>query len=132
MKAEGPRLALVEDPSALPDQVEPVWPARISRLRPIIEAVDQRGKFDAQLAHACAGNRSTLRLIFRAAEKNTIAHIGLHLPHGGGMGLKDVDGVEADLVAELLGEFVQGGNLPPKGRSRVAAKDQDDRLLCPQ
>jgi hypothetical protein len=54
------------------------------------------------------------------------------LPHVGGVRLKDVNGVEADLVAVLLGKLVQGGNLPPKRRSRVAAKDQNDRLLGPQ
>jgi hypothetical protein len=56
----------------------------------------------------------------------------LHLPHIGGMRLKDIYSVESDLVAVLLGQFVQGGNLPPKGRSRVAAEDQDDRLLSPK
>ena len=103
MKAEGPRLALVENASALPDQVKPVGPARISRLDPIVKVVDQRGKFDAQLAHACAGNGGALGLIFRAAEQNTITHIGPHLPHIGGMSLEDVDGVEPNLVAILLG-----------------------------
>ncbi len=44
------------------------------------------------------------------------------------MGLKNVNGVETDLALVLLGELVQGGNLPPKGRSGIAAKDQDDRL----
>jgi len=132
MKAEGPRLALVENPSALPDQIEPVGPARISRLDPIVEVVDQRGKFDAQLAHACSGNGGALGLIFRAAEQNTITHIRAHLPHIGGMRLKDVNGVEGDFVAVLLGELVQGGNLPPKGRSSVATEDEDDRPLSPQ
>ncbi len=83
-------------------------------------------------AHACAGNSSALCLIFRTAEQDTITHIGLHLPHVGGMRLKDVNGIEPNLVPVLLGQLIQGGNLPPKRRSGVAAKDQDDWLFCPQ
>jgi hypothetical protein len=40
------------------------------------------------------------------------------------MGLEDVDGVERDIVSVLLVQFVERGNLPPEGRSGVAAKDK--------
>jgi len=132
VKAEWSGLALVEDAPALPDQVKSIGPAGISRLDPIVESVNQRGKSDAQLTHACAGNRGSLRLVLRAFEENAIFYVGLHLPHIGGMRLKDVNGVEADLVAILLGELVQGGNLPPKWRSGVASEDQHNWLACPE
>jgi hypothetical protein len=48
------------------------------------------------------------------------------------MGFKDVDRVEIDLALVLLRKLIQGGNLPPKGRSRVAAEDEYDRFLLPQ
>ena len=46
------------------------------------------------------------------------------------MRLKDVDGVERDLVFVLIVELVQGRNLPPEGWSGIAAKDQHDRLFA--
>ena len=46
------------------------------------------------------------------------------------MRLKDVDGVERDLVFVLIVELVQGRNLPPERWSGVAAKDEDDRLFA--
>jgi hypothetical protein len=46
------------------------------------------------------------------------------------MRLEDVDGVEGDLVFVLIVELVEGRNLPPEGRSGVAAKDEDDWLFA--
>ncbi len=45
------------------------------------------------------------------------------------MRLEDVDGVEGDLIFVLIVELVEGRNLPPEGRSGVAAKDEDDWLF---
>jgi len=44
--------------------------------------------------------------------------------------LADVNDVERRAIFVLLVEFVEGGNLPPEGRSGVAAEDEDDRLLA--
>ncbi len=46
------------------------------------------------------------------------------------MRLEDVDGVERDLVFVLIVKLVEGRNLPPEGRSGVAAKDEDDWLFA--
>jgi hypothetical protein len=48
------------------------------------------------------------------------------------MRFKDVDRVEAHLILVLVGQLVQGGNLPPKWRSGVAPENQHDRLLSPE
>jgi hypothetical protein len=45
--------------------------------------------------------------------------------------LEDVDRVEGGLIFILLGELVQGGNLPPKWRSGIAPEDEDDGLVSP-
>jgi hypothetical protein len=45
------------------------------------------------------------------------------------VGFADVDDEERRGVAIALIDRVQGGNLPPEGRSRVAAEDEDDGLL---
>ena len=46
------------------------------------------------------------------------------------MRLEDVDGVEGDLIFVLIVELIEGRNLPPEGRSGVAAKDENDRLFA--
>ena len=47
------------------------------------------------------------------------------------MRLGDVDNQEVDFVPVLFVELIEGGNLPPKGRSSVAAKDKDyGSALC--
>ena len=46
------------------------------------------------------------------------------------MGFEDVDDQKRDVVSILIVELVEGGNLPPEGRSGVAAEDEDDGLLC--
>ena len=45
------------------------------------------------------------------------------------MRLDDVDDQERYLLVVLVIELVEGGNLPPEGRSSVAAEDKDDWLL---
>jgi hypothetical protein len=40
------------------------------------------------------------------------------------MRFRDVHDQESNLLPVLLGELVEGGNLPPERRSSVAAKDQ--------
>ena len=45
------------------------------------------------------------------------------------MCLFDVDDVESGAVAITAVQIVEGGNLPPEGRSSVAAEDQHDGAL---
>jgi hypothetical protein len=48
------------------------------------------------------------------------------------MGLGDVDDQETRALLVFLVELVEGGNLPPEGRSSIAAENQHDRLLLVQ
>jgi hypothetical protein len=48
------------------------------------------------------------------------------------MSLQDVYRVEINLALVLVGQFVQGGNLPSKRRSGVAAEDENDGLIYPK
>ena len=85
-----------------------------------------------QLANAGASHGSTLLLVAGTSKQNVISDVTLHLPDVGGMSFKDVDGVKVYLAFILIGQFVQGGNLPPKGRSRIAAEDENNGLICPE
>jgi len=132
MESEGARFALIENASALADQVEPVRPTGVSRFDLIVDAVNQCRKLDAQLPHARASDKRSLQVILRTTEEHFVAHVGPHLPNISWMRLEDIDRVEADLVAILFGELIQGGNLPPKWRSGVTAKHQDNWPIRPE
>jgi hypothetical protein len=51
------------------------------------------------------------------------------LPDIAGMRLDDIDNQEGDVLVVLVIEFVESGNLPPEGRSSIAAEDQYDMLV---
>ena len=130
MKSEWPGFAFIEN-TAVCNQIHSIRPSCVCGLNLIVEAVDESGKFDPQPPHACTSYRSTLLLVAWAAEQYIILHIALHLPHVGGMCLKDIDRVKINLILVLRGQFVQGGNLPPKRWSSIAPEYQDDRFASP-
>jgi hypothetical protein len=132
MKPEWSRLALIENTIIGCDQIHAVRPSGVGGLNLVVEAIDNSGKLDAQFPHAFASYRSALFLVAGATEQDLIPNVALHLPYIRRMSLQDVDRVEINLALVLLGQFVQGGNLPPKRWSRIAAEDENDGLICPQ
>jgi hypothetical protein len=125
-------LALECDAPAVIDEVEAIGPAGIRSLYLIIQGIYERRKLDLQSTDAGAGYGDALGYIVRAAKQHLIPDVALHLPDIRRMGLKDVDRVEIDLSLVLLRKLVQGGNLPPEGRSGVAAEDEDHRPVLPK
>src|SRR5580700_12017538 len=132
MKAKWPRPALVQNAAPRSDQIHPIGPSGVSRLDAVVEAIDYGWKLDSQFPHTGACNRISLRFIFRTGEEHAVVDIGLHRPDVRGMCFKDVDRVERNLILILLSQLVQGGNLPPEGRSGIAPEDQNHRLRSPQ
>ncbi len=53
----------------------------------------------------------------------------MRLPDIARVRLDDVDDEERDPVTVLVVEFVEGRNLPPEGRSGIAAEDEHDWLF---
>ncbi len=132
MEPEGTGLALIKHASARRDQIQTIWPAGVGSFNLVREVIYQCGKFYTQFADAAIGYGRTFLLVARTAEQHLVAHVALHLPDIGRVRFKNVDRVEIDLTLVLLRELVQGGNLPPKGRSGVTAKDQDHGFASPQ
>ncbi len=64
-----------------------------------------------------------------AGEDDLVLEIALGLPDVAGMRFDDVNNQEGDALAVLIIELVEGGNLPPEGRSSVAAEDEHDGLV---
>jgi hypothetical protein len=132
MEAERAGFALVDDLSLAVDQVQTIRPAGVSLFGHVVEAVDDGGELNAQFPNAAVCHIDALVEALWAGEDDLIFHIALHLPDVAGMSFQDVNGVERYVVAVFLVQLVEGGNLPPKGRSSVAAEDEHDRLLSSQ
>ena len=125
-------LAFVEHTTSGRDQIHAIRPTRIGGLQAVIKTIDNRWKFNAELSNACIGDGSTFCFISRATKQYFIAHVGLHLPYICGVSLENVYSIEVNFALILLGKLVQGGNLPPKWRSGVAAKNQHNRPRSPE
>ena len=132
MEAKRSWLAFVKHMTSRCDQIQAIRPTCVGGFYAVIKIINDCRKLNAELSNTGSGNGSTLRFISRATNQYFIAHVGLHLPHIRGMSLKDVHGIEGNFVLILLGKLVQGGNLPPEGWSRVAAKYQYDGPCGPQ
>ena len=130
LESEWAGFALVSDPVVLIDQIDSIRPACVGALRLVVESVDHCWELDSQFAHAAAGYLGALVEVLGAGENNFVFQIALGLPDVAGMRLDDVDNQERDLLVVLVIQLVEGGNLPPEGRSSVAAEDEDDRFRC--
>jgi hypothetical protein len=124
LESERARLALESHATMRVDQIHAVRPAGVRTLGGVPEFVQHCGKLYPQLAHAKSGDVLTLVFILRTGEDDLIPDVALHLPHITGMSFGDVYGQKGDTILVLLVELVEGGNLPPKGRSGVTAEDE--------
>src|SRR5712672_853854 len=124
LKAKRSGTALVRHLSILIDQIQPIRPSRISFFDSIVEAIQHGGKLDSELAHARASNERAFFFILRRRKYYIVFQVALHLPHVARMRFKNVDREKTHAASILFVEFVEGGNLPPEGRSSVAPEYQ--------
>lgn len=129
LESEGTGAALVCDAAVGVDQINAIGPAGVLPLSRIAELVEHRGKPDPQLAHAEPCKRRAFLLVPGTCEDDLILNIALHLPDVTGVRFSDVNHEEGDLIAVLLIQLVECGNLPAKRWSGIAAEDQHRRLL---
>ena len=69
-----------------------------------------------------------LVLVFGVGEEHFLAQVDGQLPAIGGVSLLDIDDKKIDLIAVLAVDLIEGGNLPPKGRSSIAPEDEHHGL----
>ena len=69
-----------------------------------------------------------LVLVLGVGEEHLLAQVDGQLPAIRRVRLLDIDDEEIDLIAVLAVELIEGGNLPPKGRSSIATEDKHDRF----
>jgi len=124
LKSKRARLALVSNAALRVDQIDAIRPASVRTFGRIAELVEHSRKFDAKFPHASPGDECSFFFCLRAGKNDLVFDIALHLPHVAGMRLCNVDNQECHALAILLVKLVEGRNLPPKRRSRVAAEYQ--------
>jgi len=132
LKTKGPRLALIGNAALRVDQIDAVGPARIGFLRRISERVEHGGKLNTEFPHASPSDECTVFFSFRTRKDNLVFDIALHLPNVAGMRLGNVDNQERNSLAVLLVKFIEGRNLPPERRSRIASEHQNHGLPAVQ
>ena len=124
--------ALVRDAAVGVNQIKAVGPACIGPLRSVARLIKNAGNFYAELSHAGSGNIGAFFLVLRIGKDDLVLYVALHLPDVARMGLGDVDNQKSHAVLVLLVKFVEGRNLPPERRSRIATENQHHGLLLIQ
>ena len=123
-----PRLAFRCNPAIPVNYIETVGPAGVGLLRGIAEIIDYGRKLYPEILHTGVGDGSSFFEGVRRSEYHIFLFVNRHLPHITGVRLLDVDDVKSHLILIALIELVEGGNLPPEGRSRVTAEYEHDRF----
>lgn len=128
MEAVGAWSAFEGDAALFVDEVEAIGPGGIGFLGGVVDGVDEGGDLDVQAADAGTGDGFAFGGGFGIGVDDLLAFVDGELPSVAGVGLLDVDDVEGGAILVSVEEGIEGGNLPPEGRSSVAAEDEDDGL----
>lgn len=129
LEAEGTCGTLVSNFALLIDQVEPVRPAGVCLLGRVVDSVYERRKLDAEVDRAGRGQLGAILICLGVLVNHLLLLVDRQLPAVARVRLLNVDQVEGQFILVLPVELVEGGNLPPEGRSGVAAEDQDYWLV---
>jgi hypothetical protein len=132
VKAEWAGAGLVAHAPVLVDDIEAIGPTGVVAFGRIIKRVDDSGELDAKLHDAELAQFAAFIEALGAGENDVIVEIVGVLPDVAGMSLANVDHVEGDAVSVLLVQLIENGNLPPEGRSRIAAEDENDGFFAAQ
>jgi hypothetical protein len=132
LKTKRAWFALIGNAAVGVNQIKAVGPACIGPFRSVAKLIENAGNFYAELSHAGSGNIGAFFFVLRIGKDDLVFYVALHLPNVAGMGLGDVDNQESHAVLVLLVKFVEGRNLPPERRSRIAAENQHNGLLLIQ
>jgi hypothetical protein len=130
MKPKGSGFTLVGYTARLIDDKEAVRPAGVGALRGILQIIYESGNVNAKFDHASIRGLIAIIKTPGGGDKNVVLNIAGHLPSVGRMRLFYVYDIQSGSILVLRVHFVEGGDLPPKGRSSMTAENQDHRLLA--
>jgi len=120
---------VVRHTSIYPNEVQTFWGRTIGFINGIVHLFDQHGHGQVQVQAARRSHGLTFLITLVLPEQDPFGHITLYLPAIRGVRLLDVDHEERDMVTVAAIDVLQAPDLGPEGGSRIAAKDEADRLL---
>ena len=129
VETKRPGLAFVYNMAAAIDQIDPVRPCSVCMLRRVAEFVQHRRHLNAQLPDTRCRHDAALVFTLWARKHDILSDIAMHLPNVARVRFRDVDDKECDFFSVLLIQPVKGRNLPPKRRSGITSKNQNDWSL---
>src|SRR5215470_10520033 len=107
MKSEGAWTALINHATSFINQINSIRPACIRLLCRVVEAIDERGKLDAELADAHASHLFALSDVLWAGKDYPIANVALHLPNVARVRFQDINSVELHPLTIFVVELVE-------------------------
>lgn len=119
----------VDDAPVFPDEVGAHGRGRIGLAGGVVHPVDKEGHLDLQALATRARDLRTLFEFLRLVEDDLVATVRVRLPAVLGMRLEYVDEEELGPVLVCLEDFRQVADPAARGRSRVAAEDENDRAF---
>ena len=126
----GARLARVDDPALLAYEDEPLGPRRERPARSVAHLVEKERHGEAETRCGLARLPATFLERDLLVEDGAFLEVRGELPLVGGMGLGDVDEREVRAIAESLEEALDIARPATKGRSGVAAEDEQQRSVA--
>src|SRR5437762_6319203 len=123
-------LALVSDAPLGVYDVQPVGPAGVCNFGRVVDVVNQGRDLNGKLGHASLGGGAALGFRLGARDKNSGLDVIVFRPGVNRVRLHDVNHEERRAVLILPVKFVERGNLPAKGRSSVAAENENHGALA--
>ncbi len=123
LESKRTRPALVDDAAIPINQVQAIGPSRVGLFGRISKLIQNSRNSYPQFAYARASQGSTFFFVSWTGENHLVTNVALHLPNVTGMRLEYVNHEKSHLAAVLIVELIKSGNLPPEGRSSIAAEN---------
>ena len=130
MVIKRPQPAAVDDFPRLIDDVNTLGPASVGKVGGFVHVVHAEGQREMEAPDEVVGNGNALHQSLRLRVANVFVHIAFHLPFVLRMGFADVNGQKIRAGFVIVIKIYEVAYLAAKGRSGVAAKDQDERALA--
>ncbi len=130
MVIKRPQPAAVNDFPRLIDDVYTLGPASVGEVGGFVHVVHAEGQREMEALDEIVGDRNALRQSLRLRVANVFVHIAFHLPFVLRMRFADVNGQKIRASFVIVVEIYEVAYLAAKGRSGVAAKNQNERALA--
>ena len=119
--------AAIGDAARFIDDVEALWPGGVRVVCRVTHVVDAKGDGIFEALDEIVGNGHPLSQALWLGVAYVVLHIGFHLPLVGGMSFADVDSQKIGVILVVVVNLHHVTDVASKGRSSVAAEDDNER-----